>query len=73
MLVLSRKIGERIVVSLGSETVTIELLKVSGACARIGIHAAASVAVQRQEIWDRIEAARELLSHSPPVVHESVG
>lgn len=57
MLVLTRKVGERIVVSLGGETVTIELLKVGGNRARVGVHAPTSVVVHRNEVWDRMVAA----------------
>jgi len=54
MLVLSRKCGERVVVSLNGEAVTIEIVNIKGAQVRVGIEAPRHVAVHREEIWDRI-------------------
>ena len=51
MLVLSRKVGESIVI--GSE-VTITVLEVRGDHARIGIQAPRSVSVHRQEVHDEL-------------------
>jgi carbon storage regulator len=55
MLVLSRKVGERI--QLG-DNITVTLVKVSGNLVRLGIEAPASMPVVRQELLDRREAAR---------------
>lgn len=52
MLVLSRKLGEKIVLpELG---VTIVLLSVHGKRARIGIEGPRGIAAHREEIWRRI-------------------
>jgi carbon storage regulator CsrA len=50
MLVLSRKAAQQIVLSTGSETVTIEILKITGNRVHVGITAPSSVAIRRQEI-----------------------
>ena len=52
MLVLSRKLGEQIV--LPHCQVTLTVLGVSGNRVRIGVAAPAEMAVHRREIWDRI-------------------
>ena len=63
MLVLSRKVGQRVIVSFNGETVAIELMQISGSRVRIGVDAAAQVTVHREEIWDRLMAERSE-SHS---------
>ena len=52
MLVLSRKIGERIV--LPGCGVTLTVLQVCGNSVRLGVTAPADVAVHREEVWQRI-------------------
>ena len=52
MLVLTRKLGEEIVIP--SIDVTIRLLDVRGDKVRLGIEAPTDVAVHRKEVWDRI-------------------
>ena len=56
MLILSRRRGQRVVVSFNGETVTIEIVNVKGAQVRVGVEAPKHVAVHREEIWDRIKA-----------------
>ena len=58
MLVLSRKVGQCVIVSFNGETVTIELMQISGSRVRIGVDAAPQVAVHRKEIWDKLIAER---------------
>ena len=58
MLVLSRKCGERIVVSLKGEAVTIEIMKVRGSRVRVGVVAPTHVAVHREEVWNRLDTER---------------
>lgn len=57
MLVLSRKTGEQIVVALGDQEVTIEVIKNQGKNVRLGVQAPPEVAVHRREVWDNIVAA----------------
>ncbi|HTU16531.1 MAG TPA: carbon storage regulator [Gemmataceae bacterium] len=52
MLVLSRKIGECIVIP--HEELTITVLAVQGNTVRLGISAPASVNVYREELWVRL-------------------
>ena len=58
MLVLSRKVGQRVIVSFNGETVAIELMQISGSRVRIGVDAAAQVAVHREELWEKLIAER---------------
>jgi carbon storage regulator len=52
MLVVSRKLGERIVVPHCQLTVTI--VSVNGDRVRLGISAPAEIAVHREEIWRQV-------------------
>jgi carbon storage regulator len=52
MLVLSRKVGERIL--LPSSNVVLTVVSVKGNQVRLGISAPADVAVHREEIWRQI-------------------
>jgi carbon storage regulator len=58
MLVLSRKVGERIIVPRYG--LTISVLEIRRNYVRLGITAPPEVAVYRSEIWVRVEGA------SPP-------
>jgi carbon storage regulator len=60
MLVLSRKIGERIVAPYCELTVTV--LAVEGKTVRLGVSAPAEVDVYREEVWQRL--CQE--THGPP-------
>jgi carbon storage regulator len=52
MLVLSRKLGETVVVPALNLQFTV--LSVDGKTVRLGVTAPSEVAVHRQEVWDRI-------------------
>lgn len=54
MLVLSRKVGQQIVVALGDQEVTIEILKSRSKGVTLGVQAPPEVAVHRQEVWENI-------------------
>jgi carbon storage regulator len=56
MLVLSRKLGETVVVP--ALDVQLTVLSVDGNRVRLGVVAPAGVAVHRQEVWDRIIGKR---------------
>ncbi len=60
MLVLSRKIGERILVPHCDLTVTV--LAVEGKTVRLGISAPAEVDVYREEVWHHVGQQ----THAPP-------
>jgi carbon storage regulator len=53
MLVLSRKVGERI--QLGDQ-ITVTLVKINGNIVRLGIDAPPHMSVMRQELADRVRA-----------------
>ncbi len=55
MLVLSRKLGERIVLPQCGVTVTV--VAVEGNRVRLGIAAPAEIGVYREELWQQIGAA----------------
>jgi carbon storage regulator len=57
MLVLSRRFGERLVLIVGSQKATIEVLSVSGNRARVGVDAPRQVRVVREEIFDEVAAS----------------
>ncbi|MBL8799860.1 MAG: carbon storage regulator CsrA [Planctomycetia bacterium] len=56
MLVLSRKLGERIV--LPSAEITITVLSLRGNQVSLGIDAPRAVAVHRSEVWQRLQQAK---------------
>jgi carbon storage regulator len=66
MLVLSRRVGESVVVG---DDVTITVLEVRGDVVRIGIDAPRSVAVHRAELLEQLESInREAASPSDDAV-----
>ena len=56
MLILTRRLGESLKVG---EDVTITVLGVKGCQVRIGVAAPRSVAVHREELYERIKLARK--------------
>jgi carbon storage regulator len=50
MLILSRRVGERVVIG---EEISITILRVRGNQVRLGVDAPKNIAVQREEISDR--------------------
>ena len=57
MLVLTRSVGERLVINDGE--IKISVLEVKGNQVRIGIDAPRSVSVHREEVFEKIRADRE--------------
>ena len=55
MLILARRVGESVVIG---EDVTVTVLGVKGNQVRIGINAPKTVAVHREEIFERIKSGR---------------
>ena len=53
MLILTRRVGETVMIG---DEVTITVLGVKGNQVRVGINAPRSVAVHREEIYERIQA-----------------
>lgn len=68
MLVLSRKVGESIVIG---DDITVSILEIRGDLIRVGINAPRSVKVHRQEVFEAIEAAnREAVVGSVDAISE---
>jgi carbon storage regulator len=60
MLILTRSIGQKI--NIGND-VSITVLGIQGNQVRIGIEAPREVSVHREEVYNRIEAEKELNSN----------
>jgi carbon storage regulator len=61
MLILSRRVGEAI--TIGAE-VTVTVLGIHGIQVRLGIAAPKSIAVHRQEIFERIQQERHAVGRT---------
>jgi len=61
MLVLSRKLGEAIVIGDG---VTVTILEVHGERVKLGFAAPADVPIHREEVHRRMEACLPTLTHA---------
>ena len=59
MLVVSRKLNERIVIGEGDETIALVVIDIKGDRVRLGIDAPPSVSVHRQEVYDLIMSKKE--------------
>lgn len=57
MLVLTRSVGERLFIQDGE--IKIQILEVKGNQVRIGIEAPKSIAIHREEVFNRIQATAE--------------
>ena len=55
MLILTRKPGERLIIG---DDIAVTILSVKGNQVRVGVQAPASIAVHREEIYDRIQNER---------------
>lgn len=63
MLVVTRKVGERIVIG---DQVTVTVVRIAGGVVRIGVDAPAEFSVVRRELLDSQAAERLSASESPP-------
>lgn len=61
MLVLSRRIGESIIIG---DNITLTILAISGNQTRLGIDAPKEVSVHREEIFERIQAEKAADNHN---------
>ena len=55
MLILTRKVGERLIIG---DEIAVTVLSVKGNQVRVGVQAPASIAVHREEIYNRIQNER---------------
>ena len=65
MLILSRKVNEKVVIG---EDITVSIIEVRGDQVRIGIDAPKKVKVFRQEVFDAIKAENKAASQSTHVI-----
>ncbi|WP_339473972.1 carbon storage regulator CsrA [Pseudomonas sp. RL_5y_Pfl2_69] len=57
MLILTRRVGETIRIN---DDISIQVLGICGQQVRLGITAPADVGVHREEVYERIQAQREI-------------
>lgn len=62
MLVLSRKVGERILIG---ENISVTVVRIAGGGVRLGVEAPPNMAVIRQELKDRLDAEQDAVPHLP--------
>ncbi len=62
MLVLSRKVGERILIG---DNISVTVVRITGGGVRLGVEAPADMAVIRQELKDRLDSEQELREKAP--------
>ena len=65
MLILSRKVDEKVVIG---DDIIISIVEIRGDQVRIGIDAPKKVKVFRQEVYDAIRAENKAASKSVPVI-----
>jgi carbon storage regulator len=67
MLILSRKINEKIIIG---EDISVSIIEIRGDQVRIGVDAPKTVKVYRQEVFDAIMAENKAAAQSKPVFPE---
>jgi len=67
MLILSRKINEKIMIG---EDISISIIEIRGDQVRIGVDAPKTIKVFRQEVFDAIMAENKAAAESRPVLPE---
>jgi len=65
MLILSRKINEKIMIG---DDISVSIIEIRGDQVRIGVDAPKSVKVFRQEVYDAIKAENKAAAQSTPVL-----
>ena len=63
MLILTRKLGEKITIA---DEITVTLLEIKGSQVRLGIEAPKSICIHRQEIYERIRGENQSSSEILP-------
>ncbi|MDR2028139.1 MAG: carbon storage regulator CsrA [Treponema sp.] len=67
MLILSRKVNEKIMIG---EDISVSIIEIRGDQVRIGVNAPKVVKVFRQEVFDAIRAENKAAAESTPVFPE---
>jgi carbon storage regulator len=67
MLILSRKVNEKIMIG---EDISVSIIEVRGDQVRLGVDAPKTVKVFRQEVFDAIRAENKAAAESTPVFPE---
>lgn len=62
MLVLSRFVGEDVIIKCGGQRITVRLVNSRNGKARIGFEADESVTIHRQEVQDEIDAHEQAVA-----------
>ncbi|MDR0453076.1 MAG: carbon storage regulator CsrA [Treponema sp.] len=65
MLILSRKVNEKIMIG---DDISVSIIEIRGEQVRIGVDAPKTVKVFRQEVFDAIKAENRAASESAPVL-----
>jgi carbon storage regulator len=65
MLILSRKVNEKVVIG---DNITVSIIEIRGDQVRLGIDAPKKVKVFRQEVYDAIKAENQAASKSVSVI-----
>ena len=65
MLILSRKINEKIMIG---DNIAVSIIEIRGDQVRIGVDAPKSVKVFRQEVYEAIKAENKAASESTPAI-----
>jgi carbon storage regulator len=68
VLVVSRKIGERILIG---DKIAVTVVKISGGAVRIGVEAPTEMAVMRQELAEEIEQEERGELEAPALLEQS--
>jgi carbon storage regulator len=67
MLILSRKVNEKIMIG---EDISVSIIEIRGDQVRLGVDAPKTVKVYRQEVFDAIKAENRAAAESAPVFPE---
>jgi carbon storage regulator len=67
MLILSRKINERIMIG---DDISISIIEIRGDQVRLGVDAPKTIKVFRQEVFDAIRAENKAAAESTPIFPE---
>jgi carbon storage regulator len=67
MLILTRRVGETLMI--GEEPITVTIISVKGNQVRIGVHAPQDTPVDREEIWVKKNPGRSWGVGEPPAMY----